>query len=141
MGRPGAAFLESVRFGSDEETEAGIALGNSAGALELRLNMEGSQVTGVVKGPADNFVSGATVALIPRSSKYTDYQSTFTDQQGAFTFNGIRPGEYRIIALEDVEPGAFQDPEYLKRYESAAVKVALKENESKPVILKAAARE
>jgi hypothetical protein len=36
------------------------------------------------------------------------------DQQGRFEIRGLPPGEYRAVALDYVEDGLWNDPEYLR---------------------------
>jgi hypothetical protein len=51
---------------------------------------------------------------------------TTTDQNGQFTLQGIAPGEYKLFAWEDIEPGRYMDPEFLKPHESKAQKIVIK---------------
>ena len=53
-----------------------------------------------------------------------------------FTIHGVRPGEYKIYAWEIVEPGAYQDPDFIKPYESAGEAVSIKESARETVQLK-----
>jgi len=138
MGTPANSYVESVMLGNQEMPDEGLPLGGvNSGKLEVKLNLEGAQIDGVVQGQDDNPVAGATVGLIPGSGQYLLYQSAFTDQKGAFSIKGIKPGEYRIAAWRDIEPNAFMDPEFLKQNESKSERLSLKENDRKAVTLKA----
>jgi hypothetical protein len=44
---------------------------------------------------------------------------------------------YTVLAWTDIETGAYQAPELLKRYESKAEKLSLKESDRKTLSLKA----
>jgi len=139
---PTNSYVESVQFGSQKMGEQGLDLGGSTpGKLEIKLRLGGAQVEGVVKGADDNPISGVTVALIPDTRRYLLYQSTFTDQKGGFRFTGVTPGDYKILSWEDVEPNAFQDPEFVKPFEGRAEAVSLKENDHKGVSLKVISRD
>jgi hypothetical protein len=35
------------------------------------------------------------------------------DQAGGFTISGILPGDYQVVAWQDMKPGAFLDPKIL----------------------------
>jgi len=141
MNGPPAAFVESVKFGTQEMGDQGLDLSaNAPGKIEIKLNPGGAQVDGVVRGQDDNPISGVTVALIPDSRKYLLYQTQFTDQTGAFSFKTVTPGDYKILAWEEVEPNAFQDPEFVKPFVGKAEAVSLKENDHKGVSLKAIPR-
>ena len=138
MGAPANGYVESVTIGNQEMGLDGLQLGGvNPGKLEVKLNMAGAQIDGVVQGKDDNPIAGATIALIPNSGHYLHYQSSFSDQKGAFSIKQIAPGEYRVIAFLDIEPNAFMDPEFMKQYESKAERISLKENDRKGVSLKA----
>ncbi len=132
-GMPEDAYVKSVKVGGQEAEEAGAEL--AAGAqLEIAVGLAGARVEGTVTGPGEKPMAGATVALVPDSGRESRYASTTTDEKGAYTLSGIAPGKYRLLAWEDVEPGAFRDLEFVKRFESEALsledggrsKVALK---------------
>ncbi|HWQ53055.1 MAG TPA: carboxypeptidase-like regulatory domain-containing protein [Bryobacteraceae bacterium] len=138
---PQGSWVSSVQLGNQKMDDQGLDLSHAGtGKLEVKLRLGGAQVDGVITGQDDKPLSGVTVALIPNSRKYLLYQSTFTDQQGAFSFKGVTPGDYKLLSWEQVEPGAFQDPEFLKPFESKAESVSLKENDSKAVKMKAIPR-
>ena len=138
MGAPGNAYVESVSVGNQEMAADGLQLGGiNPGKVEVKLNMAGAQIDGVVQGKDDNPVAGATIALIPNSGHYLLYQSSFSDQKGAFSIKQIAPGEYRVLAFLDLEPNAFMDPEFMKQYEGKGERISVKENDRKGVSLKA----
>jgi protocatechuate 3,4-dioxygenase beta subunit len=141
MNGPPGAFVESAKFGTQAMGDQGLDLGGTApGKIEIKLNPGGAQVDGVVRGQDDNPMSGVTVALIPDSKKYLLYQTQFTDQNGAFSFKTITPGDYKVLAWEEVEPNAFQDPEFVKPFLGKAEAVSLKESDHKGVSMKAIPR-
>jgi protocatechuate 3,4-dioxygenase beta subunit len=138
MNGPAAGFVESAKLGTQEMGDQGLDLSvNGQGKIEIKLNPCGAQVDGIIRGQDDNPISGVTVALIPDSKKYLLYQTIFTDQNGAFSFKGITPGDYKVLAWEEVETNAFQDPEFVKPFLGKAESVSLKENDHRGVSLKA----
>jgi uncharacterized protein (DUF2141 family) len=142
MNGPDNSYVDSVRAGNREMSEQGLDLGTGGGGkLDIKLRIGCAQVNGVIKGQDDNPIAGVTVALIPDSNRYLLYQSTFTDQKGAFTFKNVTPGEYKVLAWEDVEPNAFQDPEFVKPFAARAEALSLKENDHKGVTMKAIPRQ
>jgi hypothetical protein len=54
-------------------------------------------------------------------------RTTRTDANGSFKFSGLAPGDYRIVAWEKIDPGMAQDPDFRKKFESAASAVKLRE--------------
>lgn len=61
------------------------------------------------------------------------YQKTTTDQYGQYLLRGIAPGDYKIFCWDEVEDRAWEDPEFLKAFESQGQKVALEEAVTKTV--------
>jgi len=51
--------------------------------------------------------------------------------------NSLHVSRYTVLAWTDIETGAYQAPELLKRYESKAEKLSLKESDRKTHSLKA----
>ena len=98
------------------------------GALEIVLSPNGGQVDGVVLDDKQQPAAGAKVALAPDEARRgrTDlYKTAVTDQYGRFTMRGIAPGDYKLFAWAELEPGAAQDPEFLKPYEKAGEAVSV----------------
>jgi hypothetical protein len=50
---------------------------------------------------------------------------------GKFTVRNLPAGSYSIVAVTDVEPGEWYDPEFLSQLASAAMRVTLSEGEKK----------
>jgi hypothetical protein len=78
-------------------------------------------VEGTVLSADEKAVAGATILLVPESrlrSRTDLFHQGESDQYGRFSFTGIAPGEYKVFAWDDVEPGIWWDPEFLKKYES-----------------------
>jgi hypothetical protein len=46
------------------------------------------------------------------------YKTVTTDGKGHFVMRGVAPGAYTIFAWESVLPGAFQNAEFLEKYQS-----------------------
>jgi len=139
---PANCYVSAARVDDRRMEDQGIELGTpGSGKLEIVLRAGGAQVEGVVNGADDKPLGGVTVALIPNSKSYLLYQASLTDQKGAFSFKGVTPGDYKILAWEEVEPNAFQDPEFVKPFESRAENLSLKENDRKAMTIKAVARQ
>ncbi len=134
---PENSYVKSVHYGNQEAAEAQIDLSSGvSGTLQITLSQAGAQVEGTIRDAEDKPLSGATVVLVPDSRRYSLFKEATSDQTGAFSLRGVTPGEYKILAWEDIETGVYQDPDFLKRYESKAQAVSLKENDRKSVALK-----
>jgi len=119
---PPDVYLKSARMGEDDVLENGLDMTRRevAGVLDLVFSQEGGKAEGVVLNDKNDPVSGATVVLVPDSRKRSQehlFKSASTDQNGRFTLQSIPPGEYKLFAWEDVDQGAWFDPEFLKPHE------------------------
>ena len=102
-----------------------ITLGSNPGTVEgLALDRQGQ--------PAVN----VTVALTPDPPlrNRTDlYMSTQTDALGRFQLQNIAPGGYKLFAWEEVEPGAWQDANFMRAYEDLGKSVRVSENSNQVI--------
>jgi hypothetical protein len=141
-GMPEDFYLKSVRMGGEEVAGTSIDLsgaGGLPGALEIVLSGSGGQVHGQVKDENDEPAGGATVMLIPDSTRRgeTDlFKEATADRNGGFTMAGIRPGDYKLFAWDEVEPGSWWDPEFLSHYEEKGERVKIEANGSLSVNLR-----
>jgi len=47
---------------------------------------------------------------------------------GRFHIEGVPPGDYRAFSWEDIETGAWQDPEFIRNFEDRGNPVRVNEN-------------
>jgi hypothetical protein len=45
------------------------------------------------------------------------YFAATTDRNGQYAFSNVPPGRYKLFAWEDVPAGAYQYPDFIRRYE------------------------
>ncbi|HLJ44915.1 MAG TPA: carboxypeptidase-like regulatory domain-containing protein [Bryobacteraceae bacterium] len=141
-GLPQGFYVKSVRIGDQDVTETGVDFSQGVPAAELKvtINPNGGQIDGTVQNANGENAAGATVTLIPDSSHRSLawlYRVANTDQNGHFTMKSIRPGQYKIIAWEDIEAGAYMDPDYIKPHESAGKDMSVAGADSQTVQLAA----
>jgi Carboxypeptidase regulatory-like domain len=124
-GLPSGAYLKSIRQGNTDVLRDGISiLGAVENPLEIILGKNGGQLEGRVINRARESEGNVPVVLVPSNRARRDlYQKKSTDVNGRFKFDGIMPGQYKVFAWEDVIPGAWQDPEFLRTYETRGVTV------------------
>ena len=129
-GLPVGFYLKSARFGSDEVIDSGLNL-IGAGKLSLVVSPAAAQVDGVVLDAKQQPAKGTLVALIPdagRQSRSSLYKTVRTDDAGRYSIQGIAPGSYNLYAFEDIDSGAYLDPDFIKPLEKSAEGVTLREN-------------
>ncbi len=139
-GLPGNFYVKSIRLGERDVLETGFDFTpGTKDVLTLVLNPNGGQIEGPVQNAKDEPAAGAKVTLIPDSGhrSYSRYYKTAdADQSGHFSIKGVAPGEYKIYAWEDIEDGAYEDPDFMKPHESAGQSVSIKEGAHETVQLK-----
>jgi Carboxypeptidase regulatory-like domain len=106
--------------------------GGSPAPLDVVLSPNAGQVTGTVMDPkAQKAASTVTVVMVPQEKERRDreafYKTVTSDASGQFTFKSVTPGEYRVYAWEEVEFGAWMDPDFLKPLESRGEAVSIPE--------------
>jgi hypothetical protein len=72
------------------------------------------------------------VVLVPqekeRRGREAFYRTATSDLSGQFTFKSVVPGEYRVYVWEEeVEYGAWMDPDFMKPLESRGEAVSVSE--------------
>ncbi len=117
---PPDVYLKAATLGADNVLEKGLTIsrGQDLGRLELVLSSAAGQIEGQVLTDEQLPANGSIVALIPEQRRRNQtwlFKSAATDQFGRFTLRGIAPGEYKLFAWNDIEPGAY--PDFLRRYE------------------------
>jgi hypothetical protein len=137
-GGPDGMYLKSVRCGGQDVLEDGIDLtAGLAGPVQVTLSLDSAQVNGSIADADGNPMGGVSVVLVPDSRKQYLFREIATSMSGAFSFRGVPPGDYKLLAWEEMEQGAYQDPEFLKKFEAKAEAVALKAGDRKTVSIKA----
>jgi Carboxypeptidase regulatory-like domain len=134
-------YIKAVRYGMADALFDGFAAqrGNDA-SLEVTLSSRGARVQGAVADADGLPVAGAWAVLVPEEAHRGQthmYKETTTDQYGHFELRGIPPGDYKLFSWDQVENGAWQDPEFLKPFEEKGEEVKLQEGEEKSVNLTA----
>ncbi|MCL6480480.1 MAG: carboxypeptidase-like regulatory domain-containing protein, partial [Firmicutes bacterium] len=131
-GLPAGYYLKSVQYGSQEVLDTGFDPAMAPAAqLEIVLSPNGGGVEGRVLDAELLPLAGVTVVLAPEPNRrhlLRLFQTTTTDSQGRYVLSGIAPGTYKLFAFDDLEPGIWQDPQFLLPYEALGTAVTIREN-------------
>ena len=122
ISRSGPGYIQSARLGSADVLKDGLHLDHQPeDFLEIVIAETTASVEGRVTDGAQS-VSNAVVVLVPPLNlrQRSDlYYVAATDGNGQFRIPArIVPGDYKVFAWKDIEPGAWQDPEVLQHYEN-----------------------
>ncbi len=132
-------YLKSIRYAGMEvsDDEFNVIRGTQA-TLEVTISTRGAQVQGTVKDGDGLPAPGVWVVLVPEEAhrnQFHRFKQTVTDQYGRYSIRGIAPGDYKIFSWEQVEPDAWEDPDFLKPFESKGQSLSLQEGDGKSLEL------
>jgi len=126
-------YIRAMRTGDADVTDAGLDLsrGGAPGELSIVLSPGAAQADGTVQDAQQRPVPGMQVVLVPQTAKRDVgrlYKFAMTDGNGHFVIRDITPGDYKVFSWEQVESGAWRDPDFIKDYESKGEVVRLDPN-------------
>ena len=146
MVTPGAAaYVKAVTVGGQNILDTGIDLSSGGvGPMEVLLSTKIATVNGMVeKQKQDDAPGSVVIAIVGANSELTllstaSGQSALArvDESGKFSIANLPPGEYKLIAFEEVDLATASDPEFLKKFADRAATVKIGEGESKSATLK-----
>jgi hypothetical protein len=108
-----------------------VGAGGNRGPLEIVLNTGGTRIDGSVTDENGLPSAGAVVALVPdvdRRTQFRLFMDATTDQHGQFVLQGITPGTYKLFSWKEIEDHGWEDPEFLRPFESQGTRVIAEEN-------------
>jgi protocatechuate 3,4-dioxygenase beta subunit len=116
---PAGFYLRSSGAADVLENGVTVGRGHSPAAMELVLSPGAGRIDGTAMS-AEQSVPGASVVLVPEGKGRGQpiyYRQAVTDLLGRFAMRNIIPGDYRLFAWEQIDRGAYFDPEFLGQYE------------------------
>ena len=126
---PAGYYLHSTGAVDVLETGVMVGLGHSPAVLELVLSPGAGRIDGSVESD-DQAVPGVSVVLVPDGKDRGQpnyYRQAITDQSGRFAMRNIVPGDYTLFAWEQIDRGAYFDPEFLAQYEDRGKAIHVEE--------------
>ena len=120
---PAGSYVAALRQGGTNVYDDGFDLSPQNASLPIRIevNLEGASVEGDVRLGQEKPAANTMVVLVPGPEhRYNPalYKTAITDAKGHFVIRGVAPGVYNAFAWESVLPGAFQNEEFLAKYQS-----------------------
>jgi hypothetical protein len=134
---PAGAYVKSVRFNGQDALRNGIDLtSGNGGELIIVISNRASGISGSVRDErtgSDKLASlaGLMVTLWPREPELGTVNggvhTAYTDQNGAFQFQALPPGEYFLAAWEEAETGLTQSRDFLTQFTNDAARISVAE--------------
>ena len=133
-------FMKASLASGREVNDAGINVNGGTVPLDLVASTNGGLVEGVITDHQGQPVANAVVVAVPelRMRRRMDrYRKTQSDQNGHFQLQGLRPGDYTVLAWESVDGEEYYNPDFLKAYASQGSALRLSEGEHQTLSLEA----
>jgi hypothetical protein len=113
-----------------------IAPNQDAPGAVLTFTDKSQQLSGTLQDAAGRPTADYTIVVFSTDQRYWVAQSrriasTRPGTDGTFTFRGLPPGDYRLTAVTDAEPGEWYDPSFLSQLVQASIGFSLAEGEKK----------
>lgn len=124
-------YLQSGRIGNDDALGSPLTVGTEPTTLQLQLGFAPGRVSGTVVDAKGTAYSGAVTALVPDETHRgrTDlYFSATTDLNGRFNFANVPPGNYKLLAWDEIPSGAYQYPDFIRRFEERGQPITIDKN-------------
>ena len=131
-----------LRDGRDvADTTFNLKSGEELSGLQVIVTNKVTSVTGQLTDDKGAPLADGTVIVFAADSEKWAEDSRFVrsarpDQQGQYQIKGLPPGEYLAIAVDYVQEGMWNDPEYLESIRRYGQKVTLADGASQPISLK-----
>jgi hypothetical protein len=116
------SYVRSIQAGSLDLLEDGLrGNGFTEGAIRIVIATNAAELRGVAVDESGGTMSNVTVVLLPdetHRNRIDLYRITTTDASGAYRFDRVAPGTYKLFSWEDVEKDAWRNPAFMSLYES-----------------------
>jgi protocatechuate 3,4-dioxygenase beta subunit len=136
-GVPPGGYLKSATLNGQDALQHAVDM-SSGGTLQLVVSMTAAEVDGTVTGADGQPATDAMITITPdplQPDRRDLYHQARTRSDGGFTIKGLAPGKYRVFAWEEIEQGAFLDPDYMHPFESLGTQISVDDSDKKTVNL------
>ena len=133
-------FMKTSLAGGRDVNDSGINVNGGTVVLDLVAGTDGGMVQGVINDHQGQPVANAVVVAVPETrmrARMDRYRKTQSDQNGHFQLQGLRPGDYTVLAWESVDGEPYYNPDFLKAYAAQGTATRLGEGERKTLSLEA----
>ena len=130
--------LKAITVGGQDVTDSAVDLkpGQNVDNVTIILTDRTTEISGTVRDarnagmPAISVIAYSSDAAHwrPQSRRI---QSVRTDASGAFRIRNLPPGDYLLVATDDVEQGEWFDPAYLQSVSPRGTRIAINEGDRK----------
>jgi hypothetical protein len=135
-GAPPAWAVKSATFGGRDALDFNLEVKPSEDQTDgvVTLTTRLGTLSGALQDPTGQPTAAYTIIVFASDSQYWTPQSRRIQAgrpatDGHYSFSNLPAGEYRLVAVTDIEPGQWFDPAYLRELAGAALPIALGDGE------------
>ncbi len=134
-GLPAGFYVKRIRYGGQDVTDQPIRIAPDRGdgtRLEILLSNRTYELRGTVSGalPVAQVFLAAAHSAEPANRLML---GTLSNPDGTFHFKDVPPGDYIVLAFEDIAPGLGEDPGFRALFADRVAEVAVGAGEIGPV--------
>jgi hypothetical protein len=134
----GLYHVKSVRYGNADAMSPRLIIEGEPQGRRIEIVIGGVRpaVTAIVTDDKQIPAAGVTVALVPTGEplRWDKYVYGTTDDSGKATVINVKPGDYEAYAWEEVQIGAWWDPDFLRKYSGRGKPVRVLEGIRSPTV-------
>jgi hypothetical protein len=129
---PASLYVKSIRLGEQDLLNNKLRVDRQAfdSPIEIVIAANGGELNGAVVDSRGGQAIRATVVLVPdvvKRHRLDLYKTVVTDNAGRFRLSGIPPDDYQLFAWEDIETGAWLEPDFMAAIERQGTFVKMTE--------------
>jgi hypothetical protein len=129
---PKGGYMKSMKLGEEDVLTGEMRITSSTPApLKIVISTNGATISGKVAGAAGDPVRAAVLVMPQGRFGYvvSFRASAASDEKGHYEVLGVRPGTYKLYALERFDFDQIQNPANLKAFAAKAVTIEIQEGE------------
>jgi len=137
-GKPDGWNVRSAVVGTVDafDTPFDVQPNQNIGNAVITFSDHVSQLAGRLQDPTGAGAPGYSVIIFPAdqslwTAESRRIQSVRPSIDGAFRFGNLPPGDYRLAAVDDIEPGQWDDPAILQQLLSTSMPLSIADGERK----------
>lgn len=128
--------LRSAVFGGPDVLDGlfDVKSGDDLTSGTVTFSSRATEVSGALQDADGRGLADYTIVVFPSEDRFWIPQSRRIQAarpatDGSYAFRGLPPGDYRVVAVIDPEPGKWYDPAFLRELLPGAISLALSEGQ------------